>query len=149
MRSIVEKWLKRKAHSATAKAIVGFQAEFKGLSSNLPGVALTFNQGAFLERMMGDVEFAREVAAEFAKDLPKLVIELKESVALGAIEPIGKHAHKIKGSAGNVGGDALRNVAFEMEEAGKAGDLGRMIRLIPALENQAVQLIEALRQWTT
>ena len=74
--------------------------------------------------------------------------ELKESAALGAIEPVWKCAHKIKGSAANVGGDTLRDVASEIEQAGEAGELERIGRLTPDLEKQAAGLIEALQKWS-
>jgi len=145
LRRTVEKWLRRKTHSVTPETVV---KSASGIAANSPVAARVFNREAFLDRMMGDEVFAREVAAEFAKELPALVTELKESAATAEIESIWKCAHKIKGSAANVGGEALRNVAFEMEQAGKAGELERLSILIADLENQAARLIDALDQWT-
>jgi len=115
--------------------------EYRRTSSNCRG-------DAFLERMLGGKVLDREVAVEFAKELSALVNELKESAALGAIEPVWKCAHKIKGSAANVGGDTLRDVASEIEQAGEAGELERIGRLTPDLEKQAAGLIEALQKWS-
>jgi hypothetical protein len=41
----------------------------------------------------------------------------------------------------------LRDAAMAVEQAGKAGDSPRAAHLIPELEEQAVQLNEALREW--
>lgn len=96
---------------------------------------------------MGDEEFAREVAAGFVNELPSLLSAMREEFARGDLESIWKQAHKIKGSAANVGGEALRDVASEVEQAGKAGDLAAVTRCIPALELHAARLNEALKQW--
>ena len=88
------------------------------------------------------------VAAGFLKELPTLLSALKEQVARGDLESIWKQAHKMKGSAANVGGEALRDVALEVEQAGKAGDLAVVARWIPELEVQTARLNEALQQWT-
>lgn len=145
---LVEKWLTRKVHSASGDAHVERVKESKGLLQRQPGVSVVFNHEAFLERMMGDKEFAQEVMAEFQKELPVLLRELKEKVALGVLEPIWKHAHKLKGSAANVGGEALRDVACEIEQAGRAGDLARAVGLVPDLETQASRLRQALLEST-
>jgi PAS domain S-box-containing protein len=142
---VVEKWLTRKVHSAAGESAV--ESECQGLPCKSPGPSLVFNREAFLERLMEDEVLAHEVVSGFVKDLPAALMELKEHVALGALEPIWKQAHKIKGSAANVGGETLRDVASEIEQAGRAGDLAKVVRCIPDLERQVSRLSEALQQW--
>ena len=64
-----------------------------------------------------------------------------------AISTVSKQVHKMKGSAANVGGEALRDAAWEVEQAGKAGDMARVARWVSELETQVVRLNEALQQW--
>ncbi|MGD0546592.1 MAG: Hpt domain-containing protein, partial [Terracidiphilus sp.] len=109
--------------------------------------SMVFNRKVFLERMMGDEEFAHDVAAGFLEELPTMLGALKEQINRRDCESIWKHAHKLKGSAANVGGEALRDLALEVEQAGKAGDLTEVARWIPELETQVARLSEALRQW--
>ena len=109
-------------------------------------MSLVFNRELFLERMMGDEEFAREVAAGFLKELPTLLSKLKEGFEQNDIESIWKQAHKMKGAAANVGGEALRDLAFQVEEAGKAGDLPGATGKLHEIEVQAARLSEALQQ---
>ena len=71
---------------------------------------------------------------------------LKQHVAQSDLESIWKQAHKIKGSAANVGGEALRDVASKMEQAGKAGDLPGATGKLHEIEVQAARLSEALQQ---
>jgi HPt (histidine-containing phosphotransfer) domain-containing protein len=55
----------------------------------------------------------------------------------------------MKGSAANVGGEALKDVAFEVEKAGKAGDLAAIAEWMPEVELQSARLREVLEQWAT
>ena len=144
---VVEKWLTRKMHHAPGKTPEEAVMDDKAATPKPPSGSLVFNREVFLERMMGDEEFAHEVAAGFVDDLPALLSAMLEQVALGDLESIWKQAHKIKGSAANVGGEALRDAAIEIEAAGKAGDLARVALWIPELETQTARLNEALRQW--
>ena len=45
-------------------------------------------------------------------------------------------AHSIKGASANVGGEALREVALEMETAAKAGDMELLTSRMPELVKQ-------------
>jgi DNA-binding response OmpR family regulator len=146
---VVEKWLTRRVHYASGEAPVESAADGEAPPPKLESGSLVFHREKFLERMMGDEEFAREVAAGFVNELPAMLSALREQVALGDLESIWKQAHKMKGSAANVGGEALRNAAMEVEQAGKAGDLTRVAHWIPELETQISRLYEALQQWVS
>lgn len=121
--------------------LIRTRAEVEGANRELAS-----QHAAFLQRMMGNKELAREVASGFVQGLPLLVTEMKELVALGAVDPIWKLAHKIKGSAANVGGELLRDVALQFELAAKAGDLTGILGRIPDLETQAARLMEEMEQ---
>jgi len=144
---VVEKWLLRKTHPAPGIAPSEPAASEEAPREKPESGRLVFNSAVFLERMMGDEGFAREVAAQFLQELPTMLSTLKEQVAREDIGAIWKQAHKIKGAAANVGGDALRDAAWEVEQAGKAADLAEALRWIPELEIQTARLIEALQQW--
>jgi len=144
---IVDKWLVRKEHPGRESASIEPRP-----AGNRPTVEPTpsssvFNREAFTLRMMGDEGFAHEVAAGFRKDLPSLLSSLRKQIASGDTRAIARQAHKLKGSAANVGGETLRNVAREFEQAGEQGDLARIISRLPELELQSSLLGEALRQW--
>jgi HPt (histidine-containing phosphotransfer) domain-containing protein len=145
--AVVEKWLTRKTHDPSGIISTEVVPDGKTPPAKPAGGAAVFNSEVFLQRMMGDEDFARSVAVGFLKELPGLLTALKERVAQQDLESIWKQAHKMKGSAANVGGEALKNVAFEMEKAGKAGDLAGLTGWIPELELQSTRLKEALQQW--
>lgn len=144
---VVDKWLKLKSDPPKGDLSTDSVPVDRSSSEESPSVSSVFNHDAFLKRMMADEGFAREVAAGFVEELPALVNELKQRVALGDLEPIWKQAHRIKGSAANVGGETLRDICFEIERAAKAGDLARATQWIPDLDAQAARLSKALGEW--
>jgi HPt (histidine-containing phosphotransfer) domain-containing protein len=146
---VVEKWLMRKVHSAPEEAHVKAAPDSKTPQPTPMNGPLVFNRKVFLQRMMGDEDFAREVAVHFLEDMPELMSTMRENVARVDIESIWQQAHKIKGSAANVGGELLRDAALEVEQASKAGNLDGALRWIPELEMQSTRLNEALQQWAT
>ena len=145
--TVVEKWLTRKVHGAPEEAPVESVKDGKATPPKLESGSLVFDREKFLERMMGDEEFARDIVAGFVEEQPTLLSALREQVALGDPESIWKQAHKMKGSAANVGGELLADVASEIERAGKAGDIEGIMRSIPELEMQSARLLEALQKW--
>ncbi len=62
----------------------------------------------------------------------------------GDAEAACRQAHTIKGASANVGGEALRETAYGLEQAGKAGDLDFIKAGIPELEAQFERLREAM-----
>jgi HPt (histidine-containing phosphotransfer) domain-containing protein len=146
---VVQRWLTRKIHQAPGNISAESTLDGKTPPAKPAVRSLVFNREMFLQRMMGDEDFARSVAAGFLADLPKLLTALKEHIAQEDIESVSKQAHKMKGSAANVGGEALTDVAFAVEQAGKAGDLAGVAGWLPELEMQSARLQAALQQWTS
>jgi HPt (histidine-containing phosphotransfer) domain-containing protein len=99
-----------------------------------------------MARLMDDEDLVRMIVAGFLKDIPKQISALKEYIDQGGAEQAGSQAHKIKGAAANVGGEALRAVAFEMEMAGKAGDLAAVKARMTDLEAQFDRLKGAMKK---
>jgi HPt (histidine-containing phosphotransfer) domain-containing protein len=66
-----------------------------------------------------DDEFLREIVGIFLEDTPRRIVELDESLAAGDVPKFTRAAHSIKGSSGNVGAMALREVAGALEHQSK------------------------------
>jgi HPt (histidine-containing phosphotransfer) domain-containing protein len=144
---VIEKWLIRKVHEPRVEDPIKLIGDGMVRQSQPAGMSAIHSRERFLERMMGDEDFAREIVIGFMKELPSLISTLREHVACADLESIRKQAHKLKGSAANVGGDALRDMALQVEEASKAGNIAEVVRLFADLEFQASQLNEALKRW--
>ena len=95
-----------------------------------------FDKAGMMARLMDDEDLARKVVEGFLKDIPKQIEALKACLEAGDAARAERQAHTIKGASANVGGEALRAVAFEMEKAAKAGDLGSVTARLPELEDR-------------
>jgi HPt (histidine-containing phosphotransfer) domain-containing protein len=88
----------------------------------------------------------RAVQDTFLQDMPGQIEAVHELVGRGETRLAGAQAHKIKGAAGNVGGDALRAVAAAMEQAAQQGDEAALKARLPELRRQFDLLQEAMRR---
>jgi two-component system sensor histidine kinase/response regulator len=71
----------------------------------------------------GDAEFIAELLSDFVSQTPALIEQIAEAIAQGDAATLGKAAHTLKGSARAIGADEFAAIAFELEQAGKQGDL--------------------------
>ncbi len=103
-----------------------------------------FDQAGMQARLMDDREFAREVVSAFLEDFPLQLAELQQRLDSGDALRVGRQAHTLKGAVANVGGEALRALALEMEQEGAAGNLEAVRDRLPQLDLQWQLLKQAL-----
>jgi PAS domain S-box-containing protein len=96
------------------------------------------------ERLMGDDDLLKTVARAFLEDIPKQIFALREHFQQGIVRDVECMAHTIKGVSATVGGEALRETAFEMEKAARTGDLETAEALMAELEQRVEQLKQAI-----
>jgi HPt (histidine-containing phosphotransfer) domain-containing protein len=84
------------------------------------------------------------VIETFLDDVPKEIQKLRDSLAAGDMALVERQAHSIKGASANVGGEALRAVALEMEHAAKAGDVDRVHACLARLDAEFARLKAAM-----
>ena len=106
-----------------------------------------FNRVALLSRMMDDEDLAREIIQVFLRELPGEIGRFKELVAAGDLDPIMEQSHKVKGSAANVGGEALSSLAGQMEKAAKTGDLQTIALCVTEIDARVAALTEVLQKF--
>jgi HPt (histidine-containing phosphotransfer) domain-containing protein len=98
----------------------------------------------FLHRLMGDEDLARILVETFCRDVPIQAVRLKSAVAGREPGLAASVAHRVGGSSGLIGGQALHEIAAAMEQAGKAQDQAALDRLMPEFEIELERLLEAL-----
>jgi len=103
-----------------------------------------FDRNAFVYRMMGDEDLAKIIITGFLEDMPAQITILRDLVQQNQVQQARAQAHKIKGAAANITAMALHDSALAMENAGNAGDVTQLNRLLPQLENRFNQLREIL-----
>ena len=105
-----------------------------------------FNRAAFMERMDNDEELFRSIIQTYLNDLPDQIQQFKQQVAQGAVDLAGHQAHKIRGSAANMGGESLAALALILEQAGDDGDMPVISSRLAEFDQQVQVLINVLKQ---
>ena len=105
---------------------------------------VVFDRAGMFERLMEDDELMQAVMEGFLGDMPSQMAELRRHVDALDAHGIESRGHSIKGASSNVGGEALRAVALEMEKAGKSGDLSSVARYMDEMELQFQLLQKAM-----
>ena len=108
---------------------------------------LIFDSPGMLARLMDDKDVALMLIDCFLEDIPKQLLALRGYLEADDATSAERQAHTIKGASANVGGEALRAVATEMEIAGKAGELKAAAARLPELERQFASLKEAMNKF--
>jgi CheY-like chemotaxis protein/HPt (histidine-containing phosphotransfer) domain-containing protein len=142
---VLDKWLPKEP-AATTGRITGKPEEAAAVSVEEPDTQV-FDKAGMMARLMGDEELARRVVGRFLEDIPRQIRVLRGYLEAGDVASSGRQAHTIKGASANVGGEALREVAFEMEKAAKASNLELITARLPELEIQFARLKESLSEF--
>ncbi len=147
---MLEKWLPKEGEEeARARRQVAEAQGAKGVAEEREESsrsACVFDRAGMLERLRGDEDLAKTVVLAFLGDIPQQIEALKGSLEAGDQPATVRQAHSIKGASASVGGESLRELAFVMEKAGKAGDLDAIRAGIAELDAQFEKLREALEE---
>lgn len=101
---------------------------------------LVFDRAGALGRMDGDEDLLQEIIAVFLADVPDRMQDLQQMLTATEASGVERIAHGIKGAAANVGAEATRAVAAEVEQLGRAGDLQQAAAAITRLEQEVERL---------
>ena len=107
-----------------------------------------FSIDVMVARLDHDEEIAREIAGIFVESSKALYAELAGAIPQRDPDLVRARAHSIKGSAGNIGADALQELAAAMERAGRDGDLDEARRLLPDLQAHLEAVNAVLEAWS-
>jgi len=97
-----------------------------------PGSALAvLDRQAALARMGGNADLYQRLLMRFREDQADAVQRIRSALAAGDRDTARRHAHTLKGLAGNIGADALMHESADIEHALAAGE--EADKLLPAL----------------
>jgi HPt (histidine-containing phosphotransfer) domain-containing protein len=130
----IERW------APTGKVIAALD---KKVEERIPDKAV-FDHVAFLDRLGGDKVLVKEILGIFKGDAHLQINDLKEALEKGDTDLVHRQAHKLKGSSGNISATSLQDVAFQMEAAGKDGDIALASSLYEKIEGEYEILMEAI-----
>jgi signal transduction histidine kinase/CheY-like chemotaxis protein len=130
-----------------AEASVGSESQRGGVKVEKTAgqdVASAFDAAAALDRVGGDEELLREIAEMFLSDCPKLISNLRGTVARGDAEALGFAAHYLKGVVGNFYARAAVEATQRLETLADEGDVGGAAEALAAAEAEVERLSRAL-----
>ena len=96
------------------------------------------------ELLGDDQELVRIVAAEFVRQTPQLVADLRAAVESGDADAVSRIAHRIKGSAGQVAARQVAGAAGALEDQARGGRLNAADELLREVEREAGRLVAVL-----
>ncbi|MBM9537817.1 response regulator [Desulfobulbus alkaliphilus] len=146
---VLDKWLPKKGKDGMKeRGVESQQPKEKSQKSedDRQSLSCIWDRAAMLERLMGDEDLAEAILQGFITDMPRQIKALKGYLEAGDVAGAERQAHTIMGAAGNVGAEALRALAFELEQAGKAGDLERIKTRMDELAASFAALLQAMEK---
>lgn len=106
-----------------------------------PGKEIINIQDA-LPRFGNDKEFFKEMLIEFVESLPERLEAIEQAIIMNDPTQIGRLAHSVKGTASNFSSEPLRELSYEMELKGAAGDMIGIPGLLERMKAESQKLIE-------
>jgi len=93
------------------------------MSQQLQTTENIVNLSAAMENLDGDIELLQEVLEIFQEMVPEQLNSLEAAVEAGQAAGVCSIAHSLKGSASNFCATRFVATAFELEQAGRDGEL--------------------------
>jgi HPt (histidine-containing phosphotransfer) domain-containing protein len=103
-----------------------------------------FDRASLMERVDGDLDFMNEILEVYLEDVQAGVRKLKGAMEARDADSLATQAHTLKGASANVGAGRLRDVAFEIETAGKERDLEKVGALVSKLADELKRFKDVL-----
>jgi HPt (histidine-containing phosphotransfer) domain-containing protein len=106
--------------------------------------AMSWSPEIMIERIGGDEELARQLVTLFVEECPRMMAELRDSLATGEVDPVRRAAHAFKGSVSNFIDDGPAATALELETLARENRLGDTTDLLARLETEVAYLLECM-----
>jgi len=100
-------------------------------------MAEAINYTELLDEFDNDHELINEIIEMFLEDMNSTIKQLRLDVAAADSEQIRQHAHKLKGSAVNVGAEGVQLAAQRLENIGQNQQVSDAAAALNELEHQA------------
>ena len=103
-------------------------------------VDLQWDRDFAFEQSGEDEELLAELLELFTDSAASDLEMIKQGISTQDAEAAGDAAHSIKGSAASLGVKGVSETAYEIEKAGRAGDLDAVSKLVGDLEAMVMQI---------
>jgi CheY-like chemotaxis protein/HPt (histidine-containing phosphotransfer) domain-containing protein len=96
-----------------------------------------FVESVLVNRLGGGRALTKNIASAFLADIPKRIEMLLGHLNAGDANEVTREAHSIRGASATVGGEALRVLAFRIEQSGRSGDLNAVRAIAAGLRQRS------------
>ena len=100
-----------------------------------------------IERLGGDPSIYRQLIELYFDDRVNQLTAIEQSLQARDARKFERAAHSLKGVLASLGAEAARDVAYQLERAGKGEDWERAALLHPRLETLTAEADSALQAW--
>lgn len=97
-------------------------------------IDLQWDRNFALEQSGDDEEILAELLGLLQESCVSDLMKIKEGLAAKDGTAVADAAHSIKGAAASLGVESLRQVVYEIEKAGRKGELDRVTKVLADLE---------------
>jgi CheY-like chemotaxis protein len=97
----------------------------------------------------GDRELLGEIVAAFLIEGPSLVEQIRHALADADTAELRRGAHTLKGALRTLGIESAAELASELEEIGRQGDLAPALALMARLESQLDQILSEAKSFAS
>ena len=101
-----------------------------------PAPKCDYDWSIALETVQGDRDLLRELVSTYATESPQLLRQMHSAIATGDAKLLQRAAHTLKSSLRYFGGGRLVELAFTLENQGRAGTVTDAAPLLADLESQ-------------
>ncbi|MFO7767259.1 MAG: response regulator [Pelovirga sp.] len=119
--AMIEKYLPRKDPDTTI-GVLATDSDAPDGSGISPSSEVIFNATDFLHNYDEDLDTAAEIMGDFLNDLPTALSLIRTAVKQQNMTDIDQQTHKLKGSAGYVGAESLRQTCIILAQVARQQD---------------------------
>jgi len=101
---------------------------------------------SFLHRCMGNTAVMKKILDLFENKIKENLDQISESVRAVDAEQIALLSHALKGAAGNISAEPLREIAAQLEKIGRSGDLKLAENMLQTLRSEVENCLAYLPQ---
>lgn len=93
----------------------------------------------------GDRDFLEELVMLYLEDADEQIAGIRAALESSDAKTLERRAHSLKGASANVGAERMREIAYEMEMAGKGEHLADAWSILERIQAELPRVAEALR----
>jgi len=96
---------------------------------------VVWDENEMRRRLMNNEMIIAKVLEVFLEETPNHLDSMEAALQQSEYNRVHTFAHSIKGSAGNIGAQRLRECAFAVEQAARASDEPTVFRMVPMVRS--------------